>query len=163
MAPRDPRKTALLIVLLSAATIGVCCGGAWLLVPEAAHDMARFGAGFGTFYGAVHEELSTGAHAELVDEDGEWVLRVGVAPGDELTPERVAEVQDLAWRIYVRSWERGGVPLARIAVGRAESDENITVAIRGWQEHVVEVDEVVRRTGIPRPPTARFLEAPEEE
>jgi hypothetical protein len=152
------------IFLLIAGILGglglICCGGIYFLAGDKIMGMVSLGTNSVECSKRLTAEFGAGTTFELIPDGREFIPAVGV-PG-ELTPERVTKVQDGAWKIVAEVFAKDGfVPASQFAVGNSGSPGKAgTGRVSNWTKNMVPIDELVARTGVPRPPLANFL--PEE-
>jgi hypothetical protein len=147
-----------LVVLLALAGLGLlCCGGVWFVAGDKIMGGIRFGVDSNKFVEALREEFGETASFALVNNDqNQFTLAVGV-PG-ELTPERVTEAQDEAWRIAADVFaENGFFPVSHVAIGEPTTSGDANSPPVNWMQNSVTVEELVRRTGVARPKIVPFL------
>jgi len=91
--------------------------------------------------------------------NGERNFIVAIGVDGELTPQRVTEVQDGAWKTFADCFAKDGfVPVTRFAIGRPEHvGEGHHGGVSDWAANMVEADALAKRTGIPAPPIVKFL------
>ncbi len=82
----------------------------------------------------------------LPNDRNESVLLLGVE--EELTPERVVELQDLYWREYAANFAEGGFAVKHVAIGRRTAKGLVS----DWAKNSIPIEEVAARTGVPVPP-----------
>jgi hypothetical protein len=156
-----PGKIFLLVVGILLGLGILCCGGGYLLFGEKIKSVIEFGTDTAAFVGRLRTEFGDTASFDLVKNDkNDMVLAIGV-PG-ELTPEKVPESQDKAWRAFADSFGKHGfVPVRWVAIGRpivgSGSGKQRGTGVVDWSANMVSTDELVRRTGVPAPPLAKFL------
>ena len=157
-----PGKIFLLIAGILAGLTIICCGGVWLMFGDKIMSGIQFGKGAAAYAVRLQKDFGNGASFNIEHNDqGELVLAVAVT--DELTPQRVTEVQDGGWRAMTECFKDSGfLPVKYVAVGRPSGvgKHRNNAAVIGWAANCVTVDEVVKRTGVPAPPMVKFL--PEE-
>src|SRR5262245_32015118 len=157
-----PGKIFLLIAGILAGLTIICCGAGWLMFGDKIMSGIEFGKGAAAYAMRLQKDFGTGAAFNIEHNDkGEFVLAVAVT--DELTPERVTEVKDTAWRGMAECFKDSGfLPVKWVAVGRpsATGKHRSNAPVIGWAANCVSVDEVVKRTGVPAPPLVKFF--PEE-
>jgi hypothetical protein len=157
-----PGKIFLLIAGILAGLTIICCGAGWLMFGDKIMAGIEFGKGAAAYAMRLQKDFGNGAAFNIEHNDqGEMVLAIAVT--DELTPERVTEVQDTAWRGMSDCFKESGfLPVRYVAVGHpsATGKHRSNAPVIGWAANCVTVDEIVKRTGVPAPPMVKFL--PEE-
>lgn len=153
-----PGKIFLLIAGILAGLAVICCGAGWLLFGDKIMSGVAFGQNTAKYAQRLQTDFGADAVFELKQGDkAEWILAVAVK--DELTPERVTEVQDGAWRALSECYGQDGFfPITSVAVGRPGpgSKPGHGVVI-DYSANSVPVDELVKRTGVAAPPLVSFL------
>lgn len=152
-------KIFLLIVGILAGLGILCCGGIWIV----AGDKIMAGIHFGTDSAAFAQDLqkeygSTAIFGLAPNDKQEFILTIGV--DGELTPERVAAVQDGAWRAVGRTFgEHGFFPVKYVAIGHPVAGAQAAQqgSVVDWASNTVSVEELVARTGVAAPPNVKFL------
>ena len=151
-----PGKIFLLVAGILAGLALLCCGGIYLVAGGAIKGTIALAKNSITCSERLTKEFGEGTTFELVPDGSQFIPAVGVT--GELTPERVAEVQDGAWKIIADVFAKDGfVPATQLGVGNAEATGSGTGRVSGWIKNVVPIDELIRRTGVARPPLAEFL------
>jgi hypothetical protein len=156
-----PGKIFLLVVGILGGLALLCCGGVWILFGDKILAGIAFGKDSTAFIERLEKDLGTGATFGIEQNDkAEMVLTVAVK-GD-LTPERVTEVQDTAWRALSDCFGKNGFfPVKEVGIGRTgASTKRGRGVVLDWSRNCVTVEELVKRTGVPAPPLVKFL--PEE-
>lgn len=157
-----PGKIFLLILGILAGLGILCCGGIWLVAGDKIMAGISFGRNAAAYVERLQKDFGETAIFGLEKNDRtEMVLTIGVE--GELTPERVALVQDTAWKALGEVFGADGfLPVRQLAVGRPMKQEGggKSGAVIEWGRNVVDVEELVRRTGVPAPKNTAFL--PEE-
>jgi hypothetical protein len=157
-----PGKIFLLIAGILAGLTIICCGAGWLMFGDKIMAGIEFGKGAAAYAVRLQKDFGNGAAFNIEHNDqGEMVLAIAVT--DELTPQRVTEVQDTAWRSMAECFKDSGfLPVKQVAVGRpsAAGKQRSNAPVIGWAANCVTVEEIVKRTGVPAPPLVKFL--PEE-
>jgi hypothetical protein len=155
-----PGKIFLLVVGILAGLGIVCCGGLWLV----AGDKIKAGITFGTDSAAFVQKLQkdygkTAVFGIEKNDHAEFILTIG-AEG-ELTPERVTQIQDGAWKTFGEVFGKDGfLPVKHLAVGKPVGGAGKQRgAVIDWGRNVVSVEDLVKRTGVPAPPLVKFLPA----
>ena len=155
-----PGKIFLLVLGILAGLGILCCGAGYLLLG----DKIKAGIAFGTDSAAFVQKLQkdygkTAVFGIEKNDRAEFILTIG-AEG-ELTPERVAEVQDGAWKTFGEIFGKDGfLPIRYLAVGRPVGGPGKQRgAVIDWGKNVVSVEEMVKRTGVAAPPLVKFLPA----
>lgn len=149
-APGMGAGKIVLIVIAVLVGLGIlCCVGGWFMGGNIAYKLTKPNI-------VMHQRMTAkyGADATamaLPDQGGKDFVIVATVNLD-LTPEKVTEVQDEAWRAYVDAFSDGGVGVRRIAVARSGS------ATPDWKSNTVDAEEVAARTGRPAPPDAEWLD-----
>jgi len=150
-----PGKVVLLVVGILVALTVLCCGGVFLLWGKPIVGTIRFGLDMKTLVDRLHADFGPSTRFGIKDVDQELVVLIGV-DGD-LSPARVREVQDKAWKDVSETFqEHGFLPVKRLAVGRAPSGSG-RHQITDWDANAVTVEELVKRTGAAAPKKAEFL------
>ncbi len=152
-----------LVVIGAIAGLGIlCCGIGWLLWGDKVMAGISFGKNATVYVQRLQKDFGETAIFGIEKNDrAEMVLTIGV--DGELTPERVTEVQDGAWRALGEAFGTDGfLPVRQLAVGRPVKNESGGQAgtVVEWGKNVVDVDELVKRTGVAAPKNVAFL--PEE-
>jgi hypothetical protein len=153
-----PGKIFLLVIGILAGLGLICCGAGYFFLGDkfrAAIPLLTDSIQFGE---RLQKEFGPTATCQFLQNgNAKMILLVGVE-GD-LTPERVAQVQDGAWRVFAESYrEHGFVPVTQLAVGRPEKGARAGHGQVGeWTHNVVDVAELVKRTGIAAPPVTSLM------
>ena len=157
-----PGKIFLLIVGIIAGLGVLCCGVGWLLWGDKITAGIAFGKNAAAYVERLQKDYGTTAIFGIEKNDrAEMVLTIGVE-GD-LTPERVTEIQDGAWKALGEVFGADGfLPVRQLAVGHPMKQEGggKAGAVIEWGKNVVDVEELVKRTGVAAPKNVGFL--PEE-
>ena len=156
-----PGKIFLLVLGILAGLGILCCGAGYLLLG----DKIKAGIAFGTDSAAFVQKLQkdygkTAVFGIEKNDRAEFILTIG-AEG-ELTPERVTQVQDGAWKTFGEIFGKDGfLPVRHLAVGRPVpgGPSRQRGAVIDWGKNVVSVEELVKRTGVAAPPLVKFLPA----
>ena len=141
----------ILIVLAVLAGLGLLCAvGGWMLFGDYLKMGTALGIGSGKFNEQLQADLGPGSFGTFLpdDVDGKFVIVVGV-PEDQLTPERIPEIQDLVWKAYAGAFADGGFGPVRLGVGKTLGEQQSI----GWRENQITVEELVERTGVAAPAT----------
>lgn len=177
MANGEGSKTAKIVLGIVGGVLLLCilcCVGGYMLVPQEAKGlfgktvtMARqMTTGVQAFDAGFREEMAPATRWQLGGGGQEAVLLVGVGAETELDDATAADLQDRAWQRYAKAFAEGGMPLTGIGVGRAGAGTAGPQSAQGhvteWTKHVVDVDTLVERTGVPAPPEIEFFESVEE-
>ena len=151
-----PGKIFLLIAGILGGLALLCCGAGWLLFGDKVMATFKFGQDTTRFVERLQGDFGTAAFDFEQNDRGEMVLAVGVK--DELTEERVAEVQDTVWRAVSECFGKNGfLPVKHVAVGRPGAAKGKHSTVLEWSAHSVTVEELAQRTGVPAPPLVKFL------
>lgn len=157
-----PGKIFLLILGIVAGLGVLCCGAGWLLWGDKIKAGVSFGQNATVYVQRLQKDYGEKAIFGIEKNDRqEMVLTIGVE--GELTPERVTEVQDGAWKALGDVFGTDGfLPVRQLAVGRPLEHEGggKSGAVVEWGKNVVDVETLVQRTGVPAPKNVGFL--PEE-
>ena len=146
-------KIVLWIVLGGAGLCAVCCGAVFLFSKDA-REAVNVGMRQWKYLSAIHTRYGAGAQISFTvrkDESGQRaIMAVGIPNFD---PAKAAEEQDALWKLFAESFKDGALPVTHLAVGvPAAGSTNVS-----WEpEHLVPVEDLVRRTGIAAPPTVVF-------
>lgn len=155
-----PGKIFLLVLGILAGLAILCCGAGYLLVGDKVIAGIRFGADSAAFVQHLQKDYGNTAIFGIEKNDrAEMILTIGV-PG-EMTPERVTEVQDGAWKAFGDVFAKNGfLPVKHLAVGKpVAGPSKQRGAVVEWGKNVVSVEELVKRTGVAAPPLVKFLPA----
>lgn len=145
----------ILIVVGVLLLIGlVCCGAGYFFVLKPGVDIGMGAASFQEAVSAKYGDI----RMQQLPRNGQQdiVFAVGFPEGQDLSPEAVVALQDDLWTMYTQSFSDSGFPFCRafaVGIGRGDQPPGW---VEGWQEHVVEVTELVQRTGIPAPPPSKL-------
>jgi hypothetical protein len=153
-----PGKIFLLVIAILAGLGLLCCGGVYAFWGDEIMSGVYFGTNSGKFVQRLQADYGqTAVFGVEPDAQHEFVLTIGVE-GD-LTPERVREVQDGAWKIVGEVFGKDGfLPVKRLAVGKPlTSSMGQQGAVVDWADNIVSVEELTARTGVPAPPRVKFL------
>jgi hypothetical protein len=151
-----PGKIFLLVAGILVGLTLLCCGGIYLVAGDAIKGTMALARNSVVCTERLTKEFGDGTTFELVPDGSLFIPAVGV-PG-ELTPERVVQVQDAAWRIIADVHAKDGfVPAFQLAVGKAEVGARGPGRVSGWAANVVSIDDLILRTGVARPPLLQFL------
>ena len=157
-----PGKIFLLVLGILAGLCLVCSVAGYLIFGEKAKSIYAFGKNSGEFVQRLQKDYGENAIFGIEKNDrAEMVLTIGVS-GD-LTPQRVAEVQDGSWKLLGEIFGTDGfLPVRQLAVGHPlkEHSGGKAGAVVDWGKNVVDVEELVKRTGVAAPKNVGFL--PEE-
>jgi len=148
-------KIVLVIVIACALLGALCCGGVWMV----AGDKIAAGVQIGTSSAAFQQKFAAATQPDSTigfqaDDQGLFVVLVGVK-GEDLTPERIAELQDLGWVAYCDAFEAGGFPVASLAVGKSAGAGGTPVL--GWSGNKISVEDLEARTGRSAPPVSGLM------
>jgi hypothetical protein len=156
----------ILITLAAIATIGLlCCGGAWVLwIGPAYQRYVEPAMELGKSMAAMAQALPTemGAPTQFQPfqrSNQDIVLLFGVPADVELTPAKVTELQDAAWKAYAESFATsGGIPfVSSLAVGHSKGTAQNPI-VGDWDDYEISLEEVSQRTGIAVPPPSEFTQ-----
>ena len=152
-----PGKIFLLVAGILAGLAVICCGAGWLIMGDKIMGGVAFGQNTAKYAQRLQTDFGSESVFELKQNGNEWVLAIAVK--DELTPERVTEVQDGAWRALSECYGTDGFfPLTAVAVGNpgpgSKPGHGVVV---NYAENSVPIDELVKRTGVNAPPLVNFL------
>ena len=153
-----PGKIFLLIVGILAGLGILCCGGIWFVAGDKIMSGIHFGTDSAAFVQRLQKDFGPTAHFSIDKNDKmELILTIGVE-GD-LTPERVVEVQDTAWKAVGDTFgQHGFMPVKFLAVGHpVAGGGGQSGGVRDWAGNTVSIEELVARTGVPAPPNVKFL------
>jgi hypothetical protein len=153
-----PGKIFLLVLGILAGLAIICCGAAYLLIGDKVMAGFAFTRDSAAYILRLQKDYGETALFDMVKNDrAEFVVTIGVE--GELTPERVAEVQDGAWKALGEIFGANGfLPVKHLAVGRPVAGGGKKGgSVVDWGQNVVSVEELVRRTGVPAPPLVKFL------
>jgi hypothetical protein len=152
-----PGKIFLLIVGILGGLALLCCGGLYLLIGEEVIAGIKFGQDSIAFVERLEKDLGAGTTFDIAGEDqSDMAVAIGIT--GELTPERIAEAQEKGWKALAESYGKNGFfPIKRLGVGTTRGGRKGKGSVSGWTAHVVSVDEIVQRTGVPAPPMVKFL------
>jgi hypothetical protein len=143
-----------LIVVGALFVLGIlCCAGAWFLMGDEVMDGVKVGMGVAKLDQRLDAELEQDVVVGLHQKGPEtMVLTIGVR--DELTEERVRELQDAVWKAYCDVFADGGMPVRHVGVGRPSGSSEVS----DWREHQVSVEELEQRTGRKAPPPLELFD-----
>lgn len=153
-----PGKIFLLIVGILAGLAVLCCGGIWLVAGDKIMAGVSFGRNAAAYVQRLQKDYGSTAIFGIEKNDrAQMVLTIGVE--GELTPERVAEVQDAAWKALGEIFGKDGfLPVAELGVGHPMKPEGGEAgSVVEWGKNVVTVEDLVKRTGVPAPKNVGFL------
>jgi hypothetical protein len=155
-----PGKIFLLVIGILAGLGVLCCGIGYLVFGDKIVAIYKITQDSIAFRDRLRKDFGKGAAFGFEKNDhGEMIVTIG-AEG-ELTPERVREVQDGAWKAIGDTYGKDGfLPVKHLAVGKPvprSGDDEEMASVVDWGKNVVSVDELVKRTGVPAPPVAKFF------
>lgn len=152
-----PAKIFLVVIVVLAGLGIVCCGVGWLLVGDKVVAGIKFGVDSGEFVQELRKEFGQKAGFGLVGDDHN-AFTLTIAVEGELTPEKVVESQDKAWKIVSDVFsENGFFPIAHVAIGEPGATPGENPPPVNWAQNMVSVQDLVKRTGIARPKNVAFL------
>jgi len=153
-----PGKIFLLVIGILAGLGILCCGGVYAFWGEEIMSGVSVTINSGKFAQRLQTDYGkTAVFGIETTAEKEMLLTIGVE--GELTPERVREVQDGAWRTYGEVFGKDGfLPIKHLAVGKPlTASTGQAGAVIDWSANVVSVEELVARTGVPAPPMLKIL------
>jgi hypothetical protein len=158
-----PGKIILLVVGILAALGLLCCGGLWVVYGDKARAGWALVRDSSTFVERLQKEFGARSAFGVEPDDKDQVILTIGAEGD-LTPERIREVQDKAWKIYAEVFAAdGGMPVHALAVGHPTGRKGRKTRgfqagqIVEWTANIVTVEELVKRTGVAAPPVSPLI------
>jgi hypothetical protein len=153
-----PGKIFLLVIGILAGLGILCCGAGYLFLGDKIKTIFSMGKDSMVFAERLKKEYGQAAMFQLLPNGkAKFILAVGV-DGD-LSPERVAQVQNGVWKIFAETYkERGFVPVTQLAIGRPEKGVKAGRGeVSDWAANLVSADELVKRTGIAAPPVSSIV------
>ena len=152
----SPGKIFLVIVCVVVGLGILCCGGVFLIWNKeirATYDVTMDSVAFVQRLQAQYGPST--AFQMLPDGDKQFIIAIGVE--GELTPERVAEVQDGVWKILSEVYGKNGfVPVRHVAIGHPSGSPG-SQAVQDWPKNMVSAEDLVKRTGIQPPPVMKLI------
>jgi hypothetical protein len=153
-----PGKIFLLILGILAGLGLLCCGAGWLLMGDKIKAGFAFATDVKEFEKSVRTEFGPTAAFDLRDGgNAQFTLLIGV--DGELTPQRVTEVQDRAWKLFGEHFAKNGFfHVEEVGVGHPTSGKKRQgKGVKDWRGNVVATSELIKRTGVAEPPIPNFL------
>lgn len=152
-----PGKIFLLVVGILGGLALICCGIGWLLIGDKIVAGMHFASDTADFAQRLQKDVGANTTFDIVaDDPADMALAIGVT--GELTPERITEVQDLAWKALGAAYgDHGFFPVKRLGVGAGKAGKKGKGSVSGWSAHTIAVDDIVKRTGVAAPPLVKFL------
>jgi hypothetical protein len=153
-----PGKIFLLVLGILAGLGILCCGAGYLLMGDKIKSAIAIGKDMASFMGTLQKELGSGTAFQLVPNgNAKFILVVGVE--GELTPERVADVQDKTWKLFADAFKTDGfMTITHVAVGKPEKGGRAShQEVSDWAGHQISLADIVKRTGIAAPPISSIM------
>jgi hypothetical protein len=149
-----PGKIVLLVVGILVGLVLLCAGLVFVFLGDKIKSVVAIGQDTVVFVAKLQKEFGgTAVFQPVPSGKSKFILAIGV-DGD-LTPERVLDVQDRSWKLFAESYaEHGFAQVTNLAVGRPAKGRSGQGAVEGWQDHMVSVDDLVKRTGVAAPKIA---------
>ncbi len=146
-----PGKIVLLVVGILAGLGVLCCGVGYVFLGDKIKAGFAIGKDTAQFILKLQKEFGPKTVFQPVTSGpAKFILAIGV--DEDLTPERVTDIQDHSWRIFAETYaEHGFAQVTNLAVGRPAKGRSGRGAVDGWQDHMVSVEELVKRTGVAAP------------
>jgi hypothetical protein len=149
------------VLIVVGVLAAACCGGLWFIgqkSQQAAKQFEELTASAERLAVRVQTDWGPGATLTVEDDpsDPDSALMIVIFGVDEedLSPERVTELQDRAWKIYCEEFAESGGWAGKVAVGRTVGPETV----EGWRQNIVTTEELAQRTGIAAPPLIEILQ-----
>jgi len=153
-----PGKLFLLVIAVLAGLGILCCGGVYVFWGDEIVSGVRVTLNSGKF--AQRLQAVYGKTAVFgIEQTAQHQMLLTIGVEGNLTPERVRQVQDGAWKTFGEVFGKDGfLPIKQLAVGKPmTASMGQPGAVVDWSANMVSVEELVRRTGVPAPPMAKFL------
>jgi hypothetical protein len=153
-----PGKIFLLVIGILAGLGILCCGAGYFFLGDKIRSITSIAKDSVAFGENLQKEFGPTAMFQLLPNGkAKFILAIGVE-GD-LTPERVAQVQNAAWKVFAESYrENGFVPVTQVAVGRPEKGVKAGRGeVSDWAANLISVEELVKRTGVAAPPVSAII------
>jgi hypothetical protein len=150
-----------LIVVAVLVVLGIlCCGVGAFLARDKISQGVAFGKATAAFQERLVKDFGMGTLMTFAPDDDGMVLLVGVRPAPE--PERIAELQDKAWRAYCESFAEGGIFVTSVAIGESATAANTNkTPVLKWRKNMISVADLEARTGVKAPPPSQLFEGME--
>jgi hypothetical protein len=153
-SPKTGWSAGKIILMIAGILIGLvvlCCVAGYFVAGDQIKAGMKFGMDMAAFQKKIETDLGEGAVAVPQND----MLMIGLK--ENPSPERVVEVQDLAWKSFANHFrENGFIPVNTVAVGTVVKSGG-NARVKNWEKNIVTVDELIQRTGVPAPPLVKFL------